>query len=91
MAEQKIAYRGNPALSKIWFDTLLSCGIDPLIIDQYHLSTGKNFPLISGISPEEFGALLEKISQQEILDFIEWFNVNVWGDDPFKDESGTKT
>lgn len=80
----RIAYPHNPIEAAMWFGALRFATGEDYIIASFEQDTGEQWIFSHKRSPLD--AHIDNVTgrEQVILDkFVDWFNVNCWGEDPF--------
>ena len=82
---ERIAYPDNPIMAGAWYAAVKWASQEPDCIKRFEEATGHKFSFSDSRSPIE--RAVDKATgydQESISQFVDWFNANIWGEDPFQ-------
>lgn len=80
----RTAYPDNPVMAVAWASALSWAFRTPACVSAYEQDRGRRLDFLAPRSP--IYRMIDKATGHEdaqIADFVEWFNAEVWGEDPF--------
>ena len=69
----RVAYKSNPTMAAAWHNVIIFVASEKTIVSRFYREK-KLDQSLSIADPKNFSIMEE---------FIDWVNVNVWGEDPF--------
>ena len=81
---QRIAYPENPIMAGAWVAAVQHAAGHPGMLAAFKEATGRPFLLAAPRAPIE--RMVDEATGADVAsinDFIDWFNLAVWGEDPF--------
>ena len=84
LPDNATAYKDNPIMAIAWHDAVLFAAGEEAVIKRFEEETGLIWPYRSNLSGEESNVVKPEGYDVAVLRrFISWFNIAVWGEDPF--------
>lgn len=85
--QQRIAYPDDPLKAAMWYGMLRhALTSQPKIIAAFTKDTGLALPLRPRNAIEVMVDDATRVNHEIVDAFVDWFNTNVWGDDPFEEK-----
>ncbi len=85
VTKQRIAYPDDPLMAASWL-AAIRCALtsQPDMIKAFAKETGLALPTQPRSAIEAVVDEATKVNSEIVDAFVDWFNVNVWGEDPFQ-------
>ena len=83
--KQRIAYPDDPIAAAFWYGMLRTALVDKGlgIVERFERETGLKMPSKPRSGIETLVDEATGVHREWVDKFVDWFNVNVWGEDPF--------
>lgn len=85
MTAERIVYPDSPFFAIAWRDCLAWALESPEVATEYERETGRKLAKLLPSSPIEqmIDAATGNQPTEAVNHFVDWFNANIWGSDPF--------
>lgn len=85
---QRIAYPNNAVMAMMWHGFVMFAASEKDFIKAFEEETGLHWPFKTDISPIDRAIDSACGYDVHVVDkFVDWLNVNYWGEDPFNASS----